>query len=1172
MDFLQELIPPSPTPQHSLRLWILSVQALSQLPPSTSAKSAPRITGTEEEGTFIILTCKTQEGATVTVIVTDWLPWFRVISNVGDEYEVLKTVATKGAIQKIKKEDIYLSKACGWEPSSKTNMKTKTFSCSRVTVRGLYGIAPALRSLSYTLGDKFSDPPSPHSELEAVDTAQRPTTRFLNDMKLRISSWFTLTVDQLDFGRVTNKWEVRCEMKDIVQTERDQQDISLPPLYFASFDGEMSSCTRRLPCPYLGDKLFCLSTCFSVVTTESRYKIVSLYLYPRPKEPVEVEGSTPHKLYFFTTFKDLLEYWTLLLRTFDCDFGPTGWNTESFDWPFLYKSYMQGFLDPNQRGSEELHLEIYKCLGQPQLSIRELCAKLSNTQKTQVLNLLSVDDEHTPTIQSLLKPNEDKSKGFFMEDQDEEEEEEKHFIKNPSLHIPLRSALYQVLGLTLPSWTPNKHVYDHLKSKFGTDAASLMCSPAWTGLPHAMFLSRFKNKVCVLQTKRLSTAAKGDNIMEKILRDGSIVFDTMRVYKDSEKPNSMALKAAAETHLKDTNKLDMPIDELFSIYDRTLALKKDEDDSALLKDCLRIADYCGRDSEIPLKIISTLKYLEGWIGLSRACNLHLEAIVNGGQQARVFAELSWRVKDTHFINFPETPWPQHSTKYQGATVMNPIAGFYKDPVSTLDFQSLYPSIIITNNLCPSTLVNSPELEKVLTQKGLCQSFTITHERADGSTFEKSYCFVTHVPSVFADLLQGLLKQRKATKKEMEAEKDPFKYEILNKLQLAYKVVCNSAYGYCGSSVGSVWGPFFPVAAVTTLIGRNLIADTRSFIEKEFLPHLLIRPLVVYGDTDSVMIYHGKDVTLDEAFWRAEDAAKQVTKFLQTKLLTAQGALSAYGRSVEDMVKVLKLEHEKEMCPLLLCDEKKNYAYRHFTPKSISEDKTITWKVKTDIKGLQCVRRDTVPYVTKLTLNVLDILLLEGNIEKALQAEFSVLSDLVDNKLPLEDLVVSKSVAASYKVSQPHIAARIKQALRGEEVPPVGGRMPFIICMGKAVNGLSLTDRAEHPDYVQKTPGLKPDIHYYLKASFNALRKIHKNAESEQLERIIQGITQKASNIGNKRLLSLSLPMIQEEEDRVIEDFFLKSPGTLQKEEFADLEVQTKLKKKKKVEARTKSIF
>ena len=43
-------------------------------------------------------------------------------------------------------------------------------------------------------------------------------------------------------------------------------------------------------------------------------------------------------------------------------------------------------------------------------------------------------------------------------------------------------------------------------------------------------------------------------------------------------------------------------------------------------------------------------------------------------------------------------------KYEGAVVIQPTKGFYKDPVATLDFASLYPSIMIAHNLCYSTLV------------------------------------------------------------------------------------------------------------------------------------------------------------------------------------------------------------------------------------------------------------------------------------------------------------------------------------------------------------------------------------------------------------------------------------------------------------------------------------
>uniref|UniRef100_A0A0A9Z700 DNA-directed DNA polymerase n=1 Tax=Lygus hesperus TaxID=30085 RepID=A0A0A9Z700_LYGHE len=47
--------------------------------------------------------------------------------------------------------------------------------------------------------------------------------------------------------------------------------------------------------------------------------------------------------------------------------------------------------------------------------------------------------------------------------------------------------------------------------------------------------------------------------------------------------------------------------------------------------------------------------------------------------------------------------------YEGATVIEPIKGFYNCPVATLDFASLYPSIIMAHNLCYSTLVPSREV-------------------------------------------------------------------------------------------------------------------------------------------------------------------------------------------------------------------------------------------------------------------------------------------------------------------------------------------------------------------------------------------------------------------------------------------------------------------------------
>lgn len=50
--------------------------------------------------------------------------------------------------------------------------------------------------------------------------------------------------------------------------------------------------------------------------------------------------------------------------------------------------------------------------------------------------------------------------------------------------------------------------------------------------------------------------------------------------------------------------------------------------------------------------------------------------------------------------------------YEGAAVLDPNKGFYKDPVIVLDFASLYPSIMIANNTCYSTLVSENRAKKM----------------------------------------------------------------------------------------------------------------------------------------------------------------------------------------------------------------------------------------------------------------------------------------------------------------------------------------------------------------------------------------------------------------------------------------------------------------------------
>lgn len=52
--------------------------------------------------------------------------------------------------------------------------------------------------------------------------------------------------------------------------------------------------------------------------------------------------------------------------------------------------------------------------------------------------------------------------------------------------------------------------------------------------------------------------------------------------------------------------------------------------------------------------------------------------------------------------------------YEGATVLDAKVGYYRNPVATLDFASLYPSIMMAHNLCYTTLVPPKECASRLT--------------------------------------------------------------------------------------------------------------------------------------------------------------------------------------------------------------------------------------------------------------------------------------------------------------------------------------------------------------------------------------------------------------------------------------------------------------------------
>jgi len=170
--------------------------------------------------------------------------------------------------------------------------------------------------------------------------------------------------------------------------------------------------------------------------------------------------------------------------------------------------------------------------------------------------------------------------------------------------------------------------------------------------------------------------------------------------------------------------------------------------------------------------------------------------------------------------------------FEGATVIEPKKGYYSEPIATLDFASLYPSIIMAHNLCYSTLVR-PDHVKQLKEDEYEKTPT-------GNVFVKK-----HVKTgILTMMLEELLGARKQAKKDLKAATDPFKKEVLNGRQLALKISANAVYGFTGAQVGKL--PCMEISASTTAYGRKMIEDTKTEVEKRYPG-----ADVIYGDTDSV---------------------------------------------------------------------------------------------------------------------------------------------------------------------------------------------------------------------------------------------------------------------------------------------------------------------------------
>lgn len=550
--------------------------------------------------------------------------------------------------------------------------------------------------------------------------------------------------------------------------------------------------------------------------------------------------------------------------------------------------------------------------------------------------------------------------------------------------------------------------------------ATIHCglSPVW---------GRVRGDIVDLVEKNLSSSALGNNMLKMVPMKGRYVFDLFQDVKREHKLESYSLNNVSKHFLKD-QKLDMPPKEMFARFTEGNADKLGE-----------VADYCIKDTELPHALMEKLCQIQNQVEMAKACWVPLAFLSERGQQIKVFSQMAKKARELNFVipTFKYGSGGPGTDGYEGATVLEAQTGAYYNPITALDFASLYPSIMCAENLCYSTLVMDPKYDNLP---------GVTYEQFGPHRFAQA-----PAPSLLPVILMDLKAFRKKAKKLMAAAEGTPMEAVYNGQQLAYKISMNSIYGFTGASKGML--PCVAIASTVTMRGRQMIEETKNYVEEHFQG-----AKVRYGDTDSVMVefdVQGRkgQEAIDYSWQLGEQAAEQCTKLF---------------KAPND------LELEKVYCPYFLYS-KKRYAAKMYEKNKAG---TIAFK-KIDVKGLQVVRRDSCPFVRETLKKLLGMVLESSDPRPVIESAREAARDLMNGKVPMEKLLMSKQLAADYKVKMAHVEVRDKIRARapGSE-PQQGDRVPFVIIKGSG----KMYEKAEDPAWVREKD-IPIDYDYYFSNQF-----------------------------------------------------------------------------------------
>jgi DNA polymerase elongation subunit (family B) len=347
-------------------------------------------------------------------------------------------------------------------------------------------------------------------------------------------------------------------------------------------------------------------------------------------------------------------------------------------------------------------------------------------------------------------------------------------------------------------------------------------------------LSWYKAKPVRPVMREMSSNAFGRNRVYHDDLEGLITLDGYILARKSLKMPSYSLKAFGEW--VGQAKGDVTYEEMVEAFATR--------DPALMR---RVADYCARDARIVLPILERMEEPDKVMAMTRLAAVPPVYAIKRGQSILTFGLIVSEVFQRGLvINPPPRPdadekGDEEAAGYEGATVIDPMRGYHRDPVAVLDFESLYPSVMRAYNICFSTLVC------ILPPSAAAAYPWPEYAVVDIGPLGQAV-FRRVEEGVLPSILTTLLAKRKEVKHAMTSlAPGTVEYNQANAKQLSLKVACNSVYGYLGASTAQLYQK--ALAASVTSMGRHSLHRVRDLI-RELAEAGEVPPQthVVYGDS------------------------------------------------------------------------------------------------------------------------------------------------------------------------------------------------------------------------------------------------------------------------------------------------------------------------------------